>query len=69
MEVNCGQAVSFDGEEHLSVFDSSKWAERGFCRSCGTHLFYRIKETGQHMIPVGIKASKDSGVAPEPFLV
>jgi len=54
MEVNCGQAVTFDGEEHVSVYASSEWAERGFCRNCGTHLFYRIKETGQHMVPVGL---------------
>ena len=54
MEVDCGQAVSFEGEEHISIFESSEWAERGFCGICGTHLFYRIKETGQHMIPVGV---------------
>lgn len=54
MEVDCGQAVTISGEEHLSVFNSSEWAERGFCRQCGAHLFYRIKESGQHMIPVGL---------------
>lgn len=54
MEVNCGRAVSFSGEENISVFNSSDWAERGFCRNCGTHLFYRIKESGEHMIPVGL---------------
>lgn len=54
MEVDCGQAVSIEGEEHLSVFSSSEWAERGFCSRCGTHLFYRIKESGQHMVPVGV---------------
>ncbi|MGI9248953.1 MAG: GFA family protein, partial [Woeseiaceae bacterium] len=54
MEIDCGADVTFDGDEHVSVFDSSAWAERGFCNKCGTHLFYRIKATGQHMIPVGI---------------
>ena len=54
MELACGSAVSFGGEETVSVFDSSAWAERGFCGKCGTHLFYRLKETGQHMIPVGL---------------
>ena len=23
---------------------SSAWAERGFCKNCGSHLFYRLKE-------------------------
>ena len=54
MEINCGADVDFDGEDNVSVFDSSDWAERGFCRNCGTHLFYRLKKSGQHMIPVGL---------------
>lgn len=54
MEVDCGADVVIDGEQHISIFDSSKWAERGFCRECGTHLFYRLKEARQHMIPVGL---------------
>jgi hypothetical protein len=37
----------------VHVFDSSKWAERGFCSNCGTHLFYRIKGTGEYSIPAG----------------
>ncbi len=54
MEINCGAEVVIDGEDSVSVFDSSDWAERGFCRHCGTHLFYRIKKSGQHMVPVGL---------------
>ena len=54
MEIDCGANVDFDGEDNVSVFKSSDWAERGFCRGCGTHLFYRLKESGQHMIPVGL---------------
>jgi hypothetical protein len=54
MEIDCGADVDIDGEGNVSVFDSSDWAERGFCRNCGTHLFYRLKESGQHMVPVGL---------------
>jgi len=32
MTVDCGADVSFEGEESISVFDSSEWAERGFCK-------------------------------------
>ena len=28
----------------VSVYDSSNWAERGFCQSCGTFLFTRYKK-------------------------
>lgn len=54
LEIDCGSEVSFDGEENISVFDSSAWADRGFCRKCGSHLFYRLKESRQFMIPVGL---------------
>jgi hypothetical protein len=29
-------------------------AERGFCKQCGTHLFYRIKENQQCNMSVGL---------------
>lgn len=54
MAVDCGTDVSFEGEENISVFDSSAWAERGFCKHCGSHLFYRIKANQQTMIPAGL---------------
>jgi hypothetical protein len=54
MEVDCGSDVSFEGEENISVFDSSDWADRGFCSKCGSHLFYRLKESKQYMMPAGL---------------
>ena len=54
MEIDCGSNITFSGQENIAVFDSSEWAERGFCSKCGSHLFYRLKETKQHMVPVGI---------------
>ena len=46
--------VSFSGEENIGVYQSSEWAERGFCSKCGTHLFYRLKENNHYYIPVGV---------------
>ncbi len=54
MAVDCGPDVSFEGEENISVFNSSEWAERGFCNKCGSHLFYRFKANQQHIMPVGL---------------
>jgi len=53
MAVNCGTDVSFEGEENISVFNSSAWAERGFCNKCGSHLFYRLKESKQYIMLAG----------------
>ncbi len=54
MAVNCGTDVLFEGVENITVYDSSDWAERGFCNKCGSHLFYRLKEINEHQIPVGL---------------
>ena len=51
--VDSGNDVEIDGAENVSVFNSSEWAERGFCSNCGTHLFYRLKDSNQHIIPAG----------------
>lgn len=45
--------VEFEGAEHLARYESSSWAERGFCRRCGTALFYFLKPTQAYMMSVG----------------
>ncbi|MCB1757128.1 MAG: GFA family protein [Gammaproteobacteria bacterium] len=54
MASDCGRQVEFEGEEHIGVYSSSDWAERGFCKQCGTHLFYRLKEGPEYHCPVGL---------------
>ena len=54
LAVDAGSEVSFTGDAHIGIFNSSEWAERGFCKSCGTHLFYRLKQNQQHIMPVGL---------------
>ncbi|WP_420549715.1 GFA family protein [Curvivirga sp.] len=36
--------LELKGEENVSLYESSDWAERGFCKKCGTNLFYRLKD-------------------------
>ncbi len=38
--------VAFEGEDNLTIFTSSEWAERAFCRTCGSPVFYRITMDG-----------------------
>jgi len=54
MCVECGTDVIFEGEENITIYNSSDWAERGFCKKCGSHLFYRLKEANEHQLPVGL---------------
>lgn len=54
LAIDCGTEVSIDGAEHMTVYDSSAWADRGFCSRCGSHLFYRLKGNQQYVIPAGL---------------
>ncbi|KDM89751.1 GFA family protein [Photobacterium galatheae] len=54
LAVAAGTEVTLTGEENITRFASSEWAERGFCKQCGTHLFYFLKPTGQYMVPAGL---------------
>lgn len=53
LAVDCGTDVVFQGAENISIYSSSEWAERGFCKLCGSNLFYRLKTTGQHIVCAG----------------
>ncbi len=40
--------ITIAGEENLKAYASSPWAERVFCRECGTGLFYRVTAPGKY---------------------
>ena len=58
LAVDCGTEVDIEGNS-LATFASSEWAERGFCQQCGTHLFWRMRQTGQHIMPAGLFAETE----------
>jgi hypothetical protein len=45
--------VRFEGAGHIGRYDSSEWAERGFCTRCGSHLFYRLKARDHYYLWLG----------------
>ena len=54
MAMDCGTEVEISGEDSVTIYDSSEWAERGFCNKCGSALFYRLKQNGEHVIAAGL---------------
>lgn len=53
MEVSCENVV-FKGEENVGRVRSSEWAERGFCKACGSNLFYHIMDSNDYQISAGL---------------
>ena len=45
-------AVRFYGEESIGRYPSSEWAERGFCKKCGSNLFY-FQKPDRYTMSVG----------------
>lgn len=37
----------WDADDQLATFTSSEWAERGFCKTCGSSLFWRLTIPGE----------------------
>ena len=53
------------GEDSVGWYKSSDWAERGFCKTCGSTLFYRLLdgglimgESGSFDMPKGLKITE-----------
>lgn len=59
LAVHAGRDVQFGGAEHIARYASSDWAERAFCRHCGSHLFYRLLATGEYFVPAGLFDTDD----------
>lgn len=51
--VECND-VTINGSDNIRIYDSSEWAERGFCSVCGTHLYYKGKAGDALFVPVGL---------------
>lgn len=47
-------AVEITGEDAVSVYRSSEWAERAFCSKCGSSLWYRFLPTGNRTFLAGL---------------
>jgi hypothetical protein len=43
---DCGDTLKVENESNLGVYRSSEWAERCFCKKCGSALFYRLVQNG-----------------------
>ena len=65
--VHCGAQVEFKGEKP-TTYQSSEWAERGFCSKCGTHLFYHLLPSNEYILPVGLFQDENFELNSEIFI-
>ncbi len=48
--IDCGATMKIEDDANLGVYKSSDWAERCFCKKCGTPLFYRLIGKNLHFV-------------------
>ncbi|NNC48611.1 MAG: GFA family protein [Sphingomonas sp.] len=60
---------TIEGEEYVARFPSSAWAERGFCKRCGSNLFYHYLPAQQRSFLAGLFPGLDDGELHEEIFV
>jgi len=50
LTVDCGDSVKVSDAANLAWYRSSDWAERAFCKQCGSTLFYRLVGRNDHFV-------------------
>ena len=50
LAIRCESGWEIKGEENLTWYASSERAQRGFCNTCGTHLFFKTNDGCYHGI-------------------
>jgi hypothetical protein len=60
MALDAGKDIEITGEKNITVYRSSEWAERAFCKKCGTNLYYRLVGSGEYSISAGFMNNADN---------
>ena len=47
-------AVAFEDEAAIATYRASNWGERGFCRTCGSTLYWKMQGRPLHSVAVGL---------------
>ena len=48
------KGITWTGVEKIRKVQSSDWAERAFCRTCGSHLYYHLKFHDHFALSAGL---------------
>lgn len=52
--LDCGDTLSFTKEDGLAVYSSSEWADRLFCKNCGSSIAWRLKDKSINIVAVDL---------------
>jgi len=61
-------SLPVEGVDQITVHASSPWAERAFCKHCGTHLYCRLLAKGEYFVPAGAIDSNQFEIGSQIFI-
>ncbi len=68
LALHAGKGTRLSGDDHITVYQSSEWAERAFCKTCGTHLYFKLKSSDEYFIPPGLFDTQDFEIASQIYI-
>ena len=54
MAIHSHSKPNIQGEDSITVYPSSDWAERAFCHRCGTNLYYHQLGSKTYVLSLGL---------------
>lgn len=54
MAIEVGKEIEIGGQDQVAIYRSSDWAERAFCKICGSNLYYRIVGADDYHLCAGL---------------
>lgn len=64
-----GESFTISGEDAVGIYRSSDWAERAFCKICGSNLWFRFLPTGNRSFLAGLfDGARDATIEKEIFV-
>lgn len=51
--LDCIGRPAFTGEAEIAIYRSSEWGERGFCKVCGSSLFWKVTGEDRYSLSAG----------------
>lgn len=58
--LHCVKTPDITGAENVGWYKSSKWGERGFCKTCGSKLFFRLDPSYGDIFSISVASLDNS---------
>ena len=52
LAIGCGDSLTITSDADLGIYNSSEWGQRGFCKKCGSSLFWRTTDGSMNVVSV-----------------